>query len=114
MSSPCHCISLPRLAENWCQWVSRSASLTRKLGFYLSPPSGPGQSLGTDGGGDACTLGNGEGCFWAAAAPCLLLQGSTGIPSASCEGNEIEEDFSGPCPLIVSEGGNSPLANDYR
>lgn len=43
-----------------------------------------------------------------------LLRGSTGISSASCEGNEIEEDFSGPCPVIASEGGSSPLANDYR
>ena len=76
-------------------------------------PAPPGQSLGTDGGGDVRTLGNGEDCFRAAAAPCLL-RGSTGISSASCEGNEIEEDFSGPCPLIVSKGGNSPLANDYR
>lgn len=76
----------------------------------ISPaPQGP---LWTNGGGDAPTLSNGEGGSWAAAVP-DLLQGSTGISSASCEGNEIEEDFSGPCPVIASEGGNSPLANDY-
>lgn len=41
MSSASHCIFLPHFAENRCRWVSRSASLTCRLGFHLSPQDSP-------------------------------------------------------------------------